>query len=99
MASVSPPRRQGTKKGVSKKIKNLKIQSIPSPGFPWEGASWILMVGLGLLGLWQFHNVEFYSGFDLVPGGRGDNRLVTALLEYFYHALRGESSFRSPAFY
>lgn len=62
-------------------------------------ASWVLMIGLGLLGLWQFHNVEFYSHFDLVPGGRGDNRLVTALLEYFYRALRGEGSFRSPAFY
>ncbi len=57
------------------------------------------MVGLGLLGLWQFHNVEFYSNFDLVPGARGDNRLVTALLEYSYHALKGEGSLRSPAFY
>lgn len=62
-------------------------------------ASWCLAFGLGLLGLWQFHNVEFYSNFDLVPGGRGDNQLVTALLEYFYHALRGEGSFRSPGFY
>ncbi|SRR5579871_477375 len=61
--------------------------------------SWALMAGLGFLGIWQFHNVEFYSDFDLVPGGRGDNRLVTALLEYFYHALRGEGSFSSPAFY
>ena len=61
--------------------------------------SWGLAIGLGLLGLWQFHNVEFYSGFDLVPGGRGDNRLVTALLEYFYHALKGEGQFKSPAFY
>ncbi|HJT25654.1 MAG TPA: hypothetical protein VJ873_13850, partial [bacterium] len=60
---------------------------------------WLVAVGLGLLGLWQFHNVEFYSHFDLVPGGRGDNRLVTALLEYFYHALKGEGPFRSPAFY
>lgn len=57
------------------------------------------MAGLGLLGIWQFHNVEFYSNFGLVPGGRGDNRMVVALLEYAYHALRGEGRFQSPAFY
>lgn len=78
---------------------NMKPHSRPSRRGQWAVASWIFMAGLGLLGLWQFHNVEFYSNFDLVPGGRGDNRLVTALLEYFYKALQGTGHFLSPAFY
>jgi hypothetical protein len=58
-----------------------------------------LFLGLGLLGIWQFHNTEFYSNFDLVPGGRGDNRLVTALLEYLYRSFHGVGQMISPAFY
>lgn len=56
-------------------------------------------IALGVLGIWQFHNVEFYSRFDLVPGGRGDNRWVVSILEYLYRAGKGLGSFTSPAFY
>ncbi len=49
--------------------------------------------------MWQFHNTEFYSNFDLVPGGRGDPRLVAALLEYFHQSLHGIGKLDSPAFY
>src|SRR5258708_25509724 len=61
--------------------------------------SWLSVLFLFLLGMWQFHNTEFYSNFDLVPGGRGDPRLVTALLEYFHQALHGIGKIGSPAFY
>ena len=61
--------------------------------------SWLSALFLFLLGMWQFHNTEFYSNFDLVPGGRGDPRLVTALLEYFHQALHGVGKIGSPAFY
>ncbi|HUO58815.1 MAG TPA: hypothetical protein VMV05_11625 [bacterium] len=61
--------------------------------------SWIAALGLFCLGMWQFHNTEFYSHFGLVPGGRGDPRLVTALMEYFHHSLHGPGSLVSPAFY
>lgn len=64
---------------------------------PW--ISWVFALLLGLLGMWQFHNSEFYSRFDLVPGGRGDPRLVTALLEYIHQSLRGSGRIDSPAFY
>ena len=60
---------------------------------------WLAPLFLFLLGMWQFHNTEFYSNFDLVPGGRGDTRLVTALLEYFHQALHGVGKIGSPAFY
>ena len=58
-----------------------------------------LALFLGFLGMWQFHNSEFYSHFDLVPGGRGDPRLVTALLEYFHQSLHGAGKLDNPAFY
>jgi hypothetical protein len=51
------------------------------------------------LGLWQFHNTEFNSHFDLVPGGRGDPRMITAALEYVHQALNGLGQIASPAFY
>ena len=54
---------------------------------------------LGLWGLFQFHACEFQTGFELVPGGRGDNRMVTAQLEYWHQALLGMGSVLSPAYY
>src|SRR5690349_17205494 len=69
--------------------------------FPFlsRAASWVPFLGLGALGLWQFHNTEFLSSFNLVPGGRGDNRFVIAILEYLYKAYHGQGQFLSPAFY
>ncbi len=54
---------------------------------------------LGVLGIWHFHNTEFLTRFNLVPGGRGDNRLVMALLEYMNQSFHGVGDFLSPAFY
>ncbi len=70
----------------------------PSP-LPLTWVAWALVLFLGFLGMWQFHNSEFYSHFDLVPGGRGDSRLVTALLEYFHQSLHGAGKLDSPGFY
>jgi hypothetical protein len=77
-------------------VKQKKTSQKPSR-FQW--VSWVLMVGLGLLGLWQFHCTEFNSHFDQVPGGRGDNRFVTAILEYLYEAHQGFGQYLSPFFY
>jgi len=61
--------------------------------------SWVLFLFLGILGIWHFHDSEFLSNFQVVPGGRGDNRLVCALLEYTHHAFLGAGHYFSPAFY
>jgi hypothetical protein len=70
---------------------------ILSPRRGWAG--WVLALALGLLGLWQFHRTEWTSGFDQVPGGRGDNRYVVSILEYLYQAHRGVGQYFSPYFY
>ena len=62
-------------------------------------AGWLFFLGLGVWGLTRFDACEFLTRFELVSGGRGDNRLVVALLEYWHHALLGQGSFLSPAFY
>lgn len=67
---------------------------------PWiETSAWTLAIGLGLLGLWHFHGTELSSGFDQVPGGRGDNRFITSILEYLYQTHRGLGQYFSPFFY
>ncbi len=75
-------------------VKKTKINLDLEVVFSWS-AVFLLMV----LGIWQFHNSEFYTGFQLVPGGRGDTRLVTALLEYLHHSFHGVGQLVSPAFY
>jgi len=62
-------------------------------------AGWLFFLGLGIWGLTRFDACEFLTGFELVPGGRGDNRLVTALLEYWHQYFLGHGSLLSPAFY
>lgn len=62
-------------------------------------ASWLFAVLVGLIGTWQFHIVQFASNFDLFPGDRGDARLVTFLLEHWYHAFRGTESWLSPTMF
>jgi hypothetical protein len=80
-------------------MKNKKTATMNGVATAQRVLPWVLALGLGCLGTWQFHSAEFYSGFDLVPGGRGDPRLVTALLEYFFRAWQGIGSFTSPFFY
>ncbi len=75
---------------------------IKSKGPHWStvhALPWLLALGLGALGVWQFHNTEFLSSFNLIPGGRGDNRFVISILEYLYQASKGHGQFLSPAFY
>ncbi len=60
---------------------------------------WFFVILIGFWGLSRFDACEFLTGFELVPGGRGDNRLVIALLEYWHRALLGQGSILSPAFY
>ena len=76
---------------------------LPSAHFPRLSpgvlGGWFLFIVLGAWGLTHFDACEFLTGFDLVPGGRGDNRLVTALLEYWHQYFLGHGSMLSPAFY
>ncbi len=58
-----------------------------------------LFLFLGAWGIYRFHSSEFLTGFDLVPGGRGDNRMVTAQLEYWHQAFEGHGSFLSPGYF
>jgi hypothetical protein len=60
---------------------------------------WLFAAALGVWGLARFDACEFLTGFQLVAGGRGDNRLVVALLEYWRQAFLGHGSILSPAFY
>jgi hypothetical protein len=46
-----------------------------------------------------FFRKSWLSGFDLVPGDRGDGRLITFLHEHLYLWVQGISEFRSPAFF
>lgn len=78
---------------------SAKKKSQSPPWSPIQVLPWVLALGLGALGIWQFHNTEFLSSFNLVPGGRGDNRFVTSILEYLYQAYKGHGQFLSPAFY
>ena len=58
---------------------------------------WILVIAIGLLGLWQFHIPQFASNFDKFPGDRGDARLVAYLMEHWYQVFQGAVNWRSPA--
>src|SRR5687768_561950 len=60
---------------------------------------WFLIIGIGFLGLWQFHIPQFASNFDKFPGDRGDARLVAYLMEHWYRVLQGLASWRSPAMF
>ena len=60
---------------------------------------WFLIIGIGLLGLWQFHIPQFASSFDKFPGDRGDARLVAYLMEHWYRVFKGVASWQSPAMF
>ncbi len=57
---------------------------------------WLWALGIGILGLWQFHIPQFASGFDKFPGDRGDARLVAYLMEHWHQVFQGTSPWRSP---
>lgn len=79
------------------------IPKVPAHPKSWPAllktSSWLGFLILGALGIWHFHDTEFLTRFNLVPGGRGDNRLVMALLEYMNQSFHGVGDFLSPAFY
>src|SRR5688500_1567304 len=60
---------------------------------------WLVVIAIGLLGLWQFHIPQFASNFDKFPGDRGDARLVAYLMEHWYQVFQGAVNWRSPAIF
>jgi hypothetical protein len=53
-------------------------------------------LAIGTLGTWQFHTAFFSSGFDLVPGDRGDARSCLYRAEHWYQVLLGNGDLLSP---
>lgn len=61
--------------------------------------AWLLALAIGCLGTYQFHAPQFSSWLGLVPGNRGDARLVVYLLEHWYQVLCGKGALLSPAMF
>jgi len=60
---------------------------------------WMLALTAGIVGACQVYHSQFFSGFDLFPGPRGDTRLSAYLIEHWYQVLLGRADWLSPAMF
>lgn len=67
--------------------------------YRWRPLAFALALSVGVLGTWLQHRHQFFSGFDLFPGPRGDTRLIAYLCEHWYQTLRGHGEPLSPAMF
>src|SRR5262245_20968860 len=69
------------------------FQHLPAP------LTWLIAIGVGLLGTYLFHLPQFASRFDTFPGDRGDARLVAYLMEHWYQVFHGAENWLSPSIF
>jgi hypothetical protein len=83
----------------------MSLNQIPSgsksPGFQQipNSLTWLIAVGVGLLGTAFFHIQQLSSHFDTFPGDRGDARLVVYIMEHWFQVFRGAESWLSPGMF
>lgn len=59
----------------------------------------VLALALGVLGTAAWHKPLLASGFDRIPGDRGDAREFVYLVEHWYHVFRGQAELLSPSMF
>lgn len=59
----------------------------------------VLALALGLLGTAAWHRPLLASGFDRLPGDRGDARQFVYLAEHWYRVFRGQAELLSPSMF
>jgi hypothetical protein len=59
----------------------------------------VLALVIGTLGTAAWHRPLLASGFDRMPGDRGDARLYVYLVEHWYQVFRGQAELLSPGMF
>ncbi len=79
----------------------LRFQTVPDESEPSSTAAPFLILAslICLLTLLVFFREFFLSGFRLIAGDSGDNRLSIAILEHWRAVARGQAHFTSPHFF
>src|SRR6185295_10424833 len=54
---------------------------------------------LGIAGTIQYHRLQFFSGFEIFFGDRGDVRGFVYFLEHWYQSMRGKASLLNPGIF